>query len=121
MAEFPSLLMALLADQYGEETIGEEINRWMNEGAPKERKELMLQALYEALPYAFKDERAARAVGRLLARNVGGTADPPPKPADLQALRNELREELKNQYIKMHTAIEGTPPSSQSSGSPSST
>jgi hypothetical protein len=114
MAEpLPSLLMAVLgpapfyAKPLGAEPdlqLRAEVDAWM--GQDKAKKELMLQALYGALPYAFMDEQAARAVGRLLARAVGGAeADPPPEEADIQALRRELREELRERFNKLRAAV----------------
>jgi len=111
----PSLLMAVLgsAPTYaGKQSPGKEpdpqfgaqVHKWI--GRSKAKKELMLQALYGALPYAFADEQAARAVGRLLARAVGGSqADPEPAPEDIQALRRELREELKKRFEKLRADI----------------
>jgi len=79
----PLLMMALLGppptyeyppakSESEDSTLGSEVDKWIKEGPSKERKELMLQALYEALPYAFANEKAARAVGRLLTKAIGG-------------------------------------------------
>jgi hypothetical protein len=77
-----------------------EVEAWI--GQDKERRELMLQALYGALPYAFTDQRAARAVGRVLAKAIGGEqAALDPEEADLQALRAELREALKKRFDRL--------------------
>jgi hypothetical protein len=109
----PSLLMALLGpppvyptlpgtDSDG--LVRTEVEAWM--GQDKERRELMLQALYGALPYAFTDQGAARAVGRLLARAIGGEqAALEPEEADIKALRTELREGLKKRFDRLKVIL----------------
>jgi len=81
-----------------------EIRKWV--GRSKAKKELMLQALYGALPYAFTDDQAALAVGRLLAQAVGGVhAALPPDAEGIQALRRELRKELRERFEKLSAHI----------------
>ena len=86
-----SLLMALI----GSET---DITAWM-QGHP-ERVELMRQALYQALPYAFDDDEVAGLVGHLLAAAVQGTPAQTidPHGAAVTALRRELLEKLQEKY-----------------------
>ena len=111
----PSLLMAILApsrplsgvdamDHVQDEGLEGDVRRWIHTDAAK--RALMVQALYQALPYALADEAAARFVGRVLARAVeGGTSAAPPDPDGLDALRRELREHLKAQFEQFKATI----------------
>ena len=109
----PSLLMAVLAPPplpypgappEPDPHLEADVRKWVGRSKPK--KELMLQALYAALPYAFTDDEAALAVGRLLAQAVGGVhAALPPDAEGIQALRKELREELRKRFDKLRANI----------------
>jgi hypothetical protein len=111
----PSLLWAILApahdlsgvdamDHAPADDLEGDVKRWAR-GNPAKRA-LMVQALYQALPYAFSNEDAARYVGRLLARAVEGMQGPMPEdPEGLAALRREIREQLQAQFDKFKEQI----------------
>jgi hypothetical protein len=115
MEQLPSLLMAVLAphppgpysqvpEPEPDPKLEENVVQWIGESEAK--KELMLQALYGALPYALTNEQAARVVGRLLARGVGGSqAALPADPEGIRELRREIREDLRKRFEKLKAKI----------------
>lgn len=115
-----SLLMALLDPQPDDakSATGSDLKAdyegWA--GASKERRELMLQALYAALPYALTNERAANVVGRLLAMAIRGDTEISLQAQDdIKVLRKELREELREHFDKLYAKIPEAPPLSSQS------
>ena len=104
----PSLLLSVLTTETDaptpEDAQAQEALTWMA-GKP-ERKLLMMQALYTALPYAFAHPDAARLVGSVLARSVRREPGPLPEdPAGRAAFRQEMREHLLAQYAKFREQL----------------